>query len=165
MKAKDIIRLLNLEPLPMEGGYYRETYRSDERLDTGLLPGRPGEWKELSTAIWYMLTPDTMSGMHRLPSDEVFHFYSGDPVEMLVLYPDGSGEIVVLGADLEKRQLPQYVIKRGTWFGARLIDGGEYALMGTTVAPAFDFEDFESGDRAELTDGYPEWSEKIRMLT
>src|SRR5581483_11176343 len=98
-----------------------------------------------ATAIYYLLTPDTVSAMHRLATDEIFHFYLGDPVEMLQLRPDGSHRVAILGPDLDAGQRPQIVVPRGVWQGARLVPGGRFALLGTTVAPGFDYADYETG--------------------
>lgn len=159
MTATDVIRLLDLAPHPSEGGHFRETYRSRETFE----PGGPfaGE-RSHSTAIYYLLTANTFSELHRLPGDEVFHFYLGSPVEMLELHPDGRSTVTVLGPDL-KRQAVQHVVPGGTWQGARLVDGGAWALLGTTMAPGFAYEDYESGTAA-LVEAFPEERERIRAL-
>ena len=143
VKAEDIIQALGLRPHPTEGGYFAETYRSNEVITSEEPPCRSVPDKAVSTAIYYLLTRDTFSAMHRLISDEVFHFYLGDAVEMLLLYPDGSHRVVRLGTDLDSGERPQAVVPRGVWQGSRLIEDGEYALLGTTVAPAFDIADYE----------------------
>ncbi|HTY09169.1 MAG TPA: cupin domain-containing protein, partial [Candidatus Edwardsbacteria bacterium] len=120
--------MLNLKPLELEGGYFSETYRSRTRIPADRRGQRP-----CSTAIYYLLTPDTFSALHRLRSDEVFHFYAGDPVEMLLLRPGGQSEVLVLGNDLARRRRPQVIVPRGVWQGARLARGGQWALLGTTV--------------------------------
>jgi hypothetical protein len=103
--------------------------------------------------------------MHRLRSDEIFHFYSGDPVEMLQLWPDGSGRVVILGSDILNGMQPQVVIPRGVWQGARLLKNGKFALLGATVSPAFEFADYESGRRDELIRSYPKFQDLITALT
>ena len=103
--------------------------------------------------------------MHRLQSDEVFHFYMGDPVEMLQIKPDGVGEIVIIGKDLMNNEKPQVVVARNMWQGARLCEGGKYALLGTTVAPSFEFIDYEDGDRDTLIKLCPAYEENIKRLT
>jgi predicted cupin superfamily sugar epimerase len=103
--------------------------------------------------------------MHRVASDEVFHFYAGGPVEMVQLHPSGHGEIVILGNDLRAGQAPQIIVPAGVWQGSRLARGGEFALMGTTVAPGFEYADYESGQREWLMQRYPEFGEMIRELT
>jgi predicted cupin superfamily sugar epimerase len=120
--------------------------------------------RSAGTAIYYLLTPDTFSALHRLSTDEIFHFYLGDPVEMLHLLPDGSGRVVLLGNDLYVGDRPQIVVPGGTWQGSRLVSGGRFALMGTTMAPGFDFEDYEHGDGNALTERYPAFAEHIARL-
>lgn len=161
--AEDLIRLLGLQPHPKEGGFFRETYRAQESLAG--LPSRYGGPRSASTAIYYLLTPTTFSALHRLQSDEVFHFYLGDPVRMLQLEPDGSGRTIVLGGDLFAGQQPQLVVPRGVWQGSCLEPGGRFALLGCTVAPGFDYADYESGDRQALLAQYPAFAEMIRRLT
>jgi predicted cupin superfamily sugar epimerase len=112
-----------------------------------------------------MLTPDTFSEMHRLKSDEIFHFYLGDPVEMLHLKPDGEGEVVTIGADLTAAMRPQIVVPRDVWQGSRLAPGGRFALLGCSVAPGFDYADFETGNRADLSKKYPPYADLIAPLT
>lgn len=150
--------LLKLRPHP-EGGFYRETYISEERV--GLARGA----RALGTAIYYLLEPGTFSEMHLLASDEVFHFYRGDPVEMLQLYPDGSSAVFTLGADLEAGQNVQLVVPAGVWQGTRLVEGGKMALLGCTVSPGFDFADYRSGSYAELAEKWPAEKERIRERT
>jgi predicted cupin superfamily sugar epimerase len=165
LEADDLIRQLRLQPLRIEGGYYVETYRSAGQIPRSALPPGYGGPRSFATAIYYLLTPDTFSGLHRLPSDEMFHFYLGDPVEMLQLRPDGSGEVVVIGTDLQAGMSPQVLVPGGVWQGCRLAAGGRYALMGVTVAPGFEFADFESGSREELLARYPAFANLIRALT
>jgi len=163
--AADVIRLLDLQPHPAEGGYFVETYRADENLPAAALPGRYGGPRAHGTAIYYLLTADNVSAMHRLASDEVFHHYLGDAVEMLHLFADGNAASVVLGRDLGAGERPQVVVPRGVWQGARLRPGSRFALMGTTVAPGFDFDDFELGGRDALTAAYPAHGDMIAVLT
>jgi predicted cupin superfamily sugar epimerase len=147
MTAAELIALLDLAPLPAEGGFYRETYRSAH-----------------STAIYYLLTPECHSRLHRLTGDEVYHFYLGDPVEMLLLSPTGDGEVVLLGPDLVAGQRVQVVVPGGVWQGSRLLPGGAWALLGTTMAPPFQFADFTMGDAASLAIRYPAFADRIRNL-
>jgi predicted cupin superfamily sugar epimerase len=103
--------------------------------------------------------------VHRLASDEIFHFYLGDPVEMLQLWPDGSHRLVLIGVDLQAGQRPQVLVPRGVWQGARLRPGGHFALLGTTVAPGFDYADYETGHRGHLLATYPTARDLIIALT
>ncbi len=164
MTADELKRHLGLEPLPVEGGYYTQTYRSDIALPEAALPKRFKGPHSASTAIYFLLTPDTFSAMHRLPGDEVYHFYLGDPVELLMLSPDGSGEVIHLGQDLEAGMDVQTVVPGGCWQGSHLAEGGEYALLGTTMAPGFEWQDFEAGDGGALAAQYPDFSDRIRRL-
>ena len=163
--AEQIISLLHLEPHPEEGGYFVETYRSQEEIPGSVLPGRYKGPRSFATAIYYLLTPDTFSAMHRLQTDEIFHFYSGGPVEMLQLWPDGSGRIIRLGVDFLKGAQPQVIVPRGVWQGARLFPGGRFALLGTTVSPGFECADYETGQRDSLTLSYPRFRDLIFSLT
>lgn len=162
--AEELIRLLQLQPHPKEGGFFRETYRSDESHAAAALPTRYGADRAVSTAIYYMLTPGTLSALHRLRSDEVFHFYLGGPVRMLWLLPDGTGRTLTLGPDFARGQLPQVVVPRGVWQGSHLLEG-DFALLGCTVAPGFDYADYEHGNRDTLVAQYPDHADLIRRLT
>jgi uncharacterized protein len=163
--VEQIKNLLNLKPHPAEGGYFTETYRSSEPIPEGALPNRYQGIRSFGTAIYYLLTPDTFSAVHRLRSDEIFHFYLGDPVEMLQLWPDGSARVLILGSDILNGMKPQVVVPREIWQGARLLKDGKFALLGTTVSPGFEFEDYETGDRDELVKSYPKFSDLIIALT
>ena len=163
--ADQIIALFNLKPHPEEGGYFAETYRSSETLSEKALPSRYKGIRSFGTAIYYLLTPETFSAIHRLQSDEIFHFYFGDPVEMLQLRPDGSGKVITIGSDILNGMQPQVVVPRGVWQGARLFKGGKFALLGTTVSPGFEWTDYESGQRDELLRSFPQFRERIIALT
>ena len=164
MTADQIINSLRLKPHPEEGGYFVETYRSEECILKEALPDRYDGGRSFATAIYYLLTPDTFSSLHRLQSDEIFHFYLGDPVEMLQLWPDGGGKVVILGPDILDGMVPQVIVPRGIWQGARVVQGGKCALLGTTVAPGFDFRDYESGRRDVLVKAYPQFRDFIVAL-
>lgn len=165
LSADETIRLLNLEPLQMEGGYFCQTYRSTETVPPEALPSRYKTSKILGTAIYYLLTPDQRSAMHRLPTDEIFHFYLGDPVTMLQLHPDGSSDVITIGSDILNGQRPQVIVPRFTWQGSILAPGGRFALLGTTMAPGFDYDEYEAGDRQALMDKYPVYKDLIIRLT
>lgn len=164
MTADDVIRLLQLEPHPTEGGYFRETYRSTLALPASVLPHHGGH-RSLSTAIYYLLRPGLVSELHLLPSDEVFHFYLGQPVCMLQLHPDGSGQEIILGSDLAAGHLPQVVVRAGVWQGSWLLGDSGFALLGCTVAPGFDYADYRRGRRAELIARWPAFANAITRLT
>lgn len=159
MTAAEIKAWLKLEPHPREGGWYRRTYTAERtvELERGV--------RALGTAIYYLLEAGTFSEMHQLPSDEMFHFYLGDPVEMLQLYPDGGSAHFALGPDLAAGQHVQLLVPAGVWQGARLADGGKVALLGCTVTPGFDFADYRGGTYAELSAKWPAEKERFRLLT
>jgi len=163
--AEEIQRILGLVPLEPEGGFFAETYRSTDVFAAGSASGGPSDARALATAIYYLLTPGTFSALHRLRSDEVFHFYLGDPVEMLQLEAPGVGRVITLGTDLAAGMRPQVVVPRGVWQGTRLVHGGRVALLGTTVSPGFDHQDFELGSRDELVARYPAHQDRILALT
>jgi predicted cupin superfamily sugar epimerase len=165
LTAEELITRLGLRPHPREGGHFSETYRAVEQWPAAALPARYGAARSASTAIYYLLTPGTCSALHRLASDEIFHFYLGDPVRMLQLLPDGQGKEVILGTDLLRGQTPQVVVPRGVWQGSVLEPGGAFALLGCTVAPGFDYADYEHGSRAELLACYPAFADLITRLT
>jgi predicted cupin superfamily sugar epimerase len=159
MTADDIKRLLDLEPHPIEGGFFRRTYTSPGTVEL------PRGMRHQGTAIYYLLEPGTFSEMHVLSSDEIFHFYLGDPVEMLQLLPDGSAAVFTLGPDLKAGQHVQLVVPAGVWQGTRLIADGKVALLGCTVTPGFDFADYKNGSYEELAAKWPAEAERIRVLT
>ncbi len=150
MSAAEVIQRLKLEPHPVEGGHFRETWRSATTTPTD------GGTRPTGTAIYYLLTGNAVSEMHRLPGDEVFHFYLGDPLEMLQLHPDGTHTLCVLGHDLVRDQQPQLTVPGGVWQGSvRLAGAAGYSLIGATMAPGFDYADYETGARAELAQRWP----------
>jgi predicted cupin superfamily sugar epimerase len=164
LSADDVIHLLGLQPHPVEGGFFRETYRSVELIPATALPRHRGD-RSLGTAIYYLLKPGHVSEMHILPGDEIFHFYVGSPVRMLQLWPDGSGREVVLGPDLAAGQVPQVVVPAGVWQGTHLLGDDGFALLGATMAPGFDYADYIGGQRSELTAKWPAYAELIEKLT
>jgi predicted cupin superfamily sugar epimerase len=165
LTAEEIMRRLRLVPHPKEGGYFRETYRSRHVMPAHALPDVYGGNRYASTAIYFLLTPETFSEMHRLPTDEVFHFYLGDAVEMLQLFPDGRGEVIRISNNLAAGESPQVLATGGVWQGSRLVPGGKFALLGTTVAPGFEFADYTSGRQNELVQQFPDHAKLIAALT
>jgi uncharacterized protein len=162
-----LIAHYNLEELPVEGGLFRQTYRSEHILLPDHLPPGYSQPKPAGTAILFLYTPDadSFSAMHRLPTDEVYHFYLGDPVQLLLLYPQGQTRRVTLGQDVLNGQAIQFTIPAGVWQGARLIPGGEYALLGMTMAPGYTSSDYVGGERESLIAQYPAEAAMIRRLT
>jgi predicted cupin superfamily sugar epimerase len=159
MTADGIKTLLKLEPHPVEGGSFRQTYVCSATVEL------PRGVRSAGTAIYYLLEPGTFSEMHTVASDEIFHFYLGDPVEMLQLYPDGRSAVFVLGPNLAAGQHVQLVVPAGVWQGTRLVADGQAALLGCTVTPGFDYADYRSASYAELAEKWPSEAERIRALT
>ncbi|MCH0566981.1 MULTISPECIES: cupin domain-containing protein [unclassified Streptomyces] len=143
-----------LRPLPREGGLFRRTWAGPARPD-----GRP-----TGSAIVVLLTADDFSALHRLPTDEIWHFHLGDPLQLLLLAPDGTARTAVLGPDLHAGQHLQFTVPAGTWMGARVAEGGAWTFFGCTMAPGFTDADYEHGDAAELTARYPARAAQIVEL-
>jgi predicted cupin superfamily sugar epimerase len=163
MNAHDIINLLDLKPLPREGGYFRRVYESAEIIQSESLFGPHRADKTMGTTIYALFTPAEFSAMHRLDSDEIYHFYGGDPLEMLLLNPDGSGEVFTLGQDFGTGMRPQKVVPRNVWQGSRVVPNGAhgFTLVGTTTVPGFHWDGFELGQPAALAAEYPKFAEMI----
>ena len=156
-----IIRDPGLKPLLPEGGHFRETYRSGLFLPSG----KRGK-KNLSTAIYFLLKRGEVSKLHRLPFDEMFHFYTGSPVCLVIFAPGRpKPDTVVLGSDTASGQRPQHVVPSGCWQGCYLKGRGGFALMGTTMSPGFDFSDFEAAEPRKLACLYPRHRRLIEKLT
>jgi len=160
----ELIRTLGLQPHP-EGGWYREIYRATESTAPGGLPGRYTGPRSHATAIYFLLTSDTFSALHRLKSDEQWHFYQGSPLSLHVIHADGHYAPVTLGPDLAKGETFQTVVPHGCWFGATVDTPDSYTLVGCSVAPGFDFGDFEIADRKSLTRAFPQHQATIERLT
>ena len=159
MTAAEIKDLLKLAPHPVEGGHFRRTYTSGLNVET------PQGVRPAGTAIYYLLEAGTFSEMHVLESDEMFHFYLGDPVEMLQLLPDGGSAVVRLGPDLVAGEQVQLVVPAGVWQGTRLVGDGKMALLGCTVTPGFDFADYKNASFVELAARWPGEAERLCKLT
>ena len=152
--------MLDLVPHP-ERGFYTETYRATARVRA---PSHSGE-RCAATAIYFLVTADQpVTSLHRLKSDEVFHLYEGGPLEILRLAPDGRWDVPRLGLDLAAGERPQVVVPAGTWFGTILSAGAAHCLVGCTVAPGFEFADFELAEGPELEARYPAAAERIRQM-
>lgn len=162
-KAKYYIDKLKLLPHP-EGGYYMEIYRSGEFIDIRGLPKRYKNKRVFSTSIYFLLEGQQVSKFHRLKSDEVWHFYDGDPVKIYILDNNKNLDEVILGKDLSKGNRFQFTIKKNSWFGAELIEKNSFALVGCSVSPGFDFDDFELADRNSLLKIYPQFENIIKRL-
>ena len=160
----DWIRTLDLRPHP-EGGFFREIYRAEDRIvQAGLPPRYPGD-RVLSTSIYFLLLSGRVSRLHRLRSDEIWHFYDGSPVVIHVIGPDGAYDSITLGRDPAAGRVFQAVVRAGWWFGAEVAAPDSFGLVGCTIAPGFEFDDFELGRREDLLTSYPEHRDIIEKLT
>ena len=161
---KELINLLKLDTLPREGGFFKQHYASTDKIDSASLSSRYENEgvRALSGAIYYLITPDNLSTMHKLRTDEMWHFYYGDSAEQLCLYPDGHFDLIKIGVHFAAGERPVHNTPAGVWQGTRLAEGGRYALFGTTMAPMYDESDFIIGKREELTTLYPDASELIK---
>jgi predicted cupin superfamily sugar epimerase len=162
--VENLVARLGLQPHP-EGGYYRETYRAAESVPRAGLPERYAGARNFSTAIYYLLEAGQCSRLHRLKTDEIFHFYAGDPLTIVEIAPSGALRETRLGTDFTQEMVPQHVIRAGNWFGAVPAPGSRYSLVGCTVSPGFDFADFEMAGRADLLRAYPDHAGWIARLT
>jgi len=166
MTADEVKEILGLVKHPREGGWYVRTWESEEFVAASCFEeGRYEGARRTSTAIYYLLEPGTFSEMHVLKSDEIFHHYMGGAVEMLQLFANGSSSRVVIGKDLEAGERPQCVVRTGVWQGSRLLKAEGWALLGCTVSPGFEFEDYEDAAAEELVARWPGEAEMIRRLT
>lgn len=159
MQATDVIKKLGLEKLPEEGGFYREVYRSSHPLPDG-------SGRVLSTDIYYLITPEEFSGLHRVKSStEIFNFYAGDPAEMIQITEEGNLTSLTLGTNLILGELPKVIVPPGLWQGTRLKPGGKWALLGCTCIPGFEFRDFEGGTFRSLSERFPQHESTVRRFT
>lgn len=166
MTVEDVKKILGLQPHPVEGGWFVRTYQADETIEASTFgDGRYSGSRRTGSAIYYLLETGTFSEMHRLKSDEIYHFYMGDAVELLLLEESGGGTVVTIGNDLAAGQRPQVLVKRGVWQGSRLAAGGSWALLGCSLSPGFEFEDYEGGERRQLCARWPQFEEMIGALT
>jgi predicted cupin superfamily sugar epimerase len=149
---------LNLLPHP-EGGFYKETYRSETVLE----PFDEGKKRNLCTGIYFLITKGNFSAFHRIKSDEMWHFYAGSPLTVHVIDQEKKYYTLTIGIELEKGQTPQAIVPAGAWFASK--SSGDYSLVGCTVSPGFDFEDFELAERTELSKLFPQQTSIIQGLT
>lgn len=163
LSAADYVSALKLEPHP-EGGFYSRTYVSDEQLPAAALPARFGADRFISTAIYFLLDGNDYSAFHRIKSDELWHFYTGGGLHIYVIHPDGKGEVLLLGNDLANGYRFQQVVKAGCWFASKPATENSFSLVGCTVAPGFDFADFEMASKEQLLQQYPQHQQWIQEL-
>ena len=161
--AQSYIQALQMQPHP-EGGFFSESYRSEQTMEAPA-PGGGTRQRNVSTAIYFLLEAGNFSAFHRIRSDEIWHFYAGQALEVLELLPSGELCCTRLGPDIADGELPQYVVPANTWFASRVADGGTFSLVGCTVAPGFDFADFRLARREDLLASFPQHRQVITELT
>lgn len=162
--AEYYIKKLNLTPHP-EGGYFREVYRSDEKINPDALPKRYSAGHNFSTSIFYLLNWEEKSLMHKLKSDEIWHFYEGSPLKLYMLDKEKNLTQILLGRNIDEGEVFQYVIKKDQWFCAEVENKNSFSLVGCTVSPGFDFSDFKIGKRENLFKLFPKHKELIKRFT
>jgi predicted cupin superfamily sugar epimerase len=159
-----LIEMFSMQVMEPEGGYFAETYRSSESIARSHLPARFKGDRAFSTAIYYLLPKGVKSRLHRLAADEVWHFYLGGSLTLVILHPDGKLEKITMGPHVLKGEKVQQLVPAGCWFGAYPDPGAEYSFIGCTVAPGFEFQDFELADTRELAKRFPGAHEAIEVL-
>lgn len=147
-----------------EGGYFRETYRSNETIQEECLPIRFRGERIFSTGIFYLLRGDEFSAFHRIKSDEMWHFYAGGPLNIYVIDYYGQFELITMGQNINNGEVFQAVIRAGNWFAAQPVHTNSFSFMGCTVAPGFDFQDFELGTADDLSNNFPQHENLIRKF-
>jgi uncharacterized protein len=163
MTAQELISHYHLLPHP-EGGWYKETYKSNEHIPANALPQRFTANRVFSTAIYFLLEEGNFSAFHRIKSDECWHFYAGDPLDIYTIGHDGLLTITRLGNNVGNGQLFQYVVPANCWFASRPAAGSTFCFVGCTVAPGFNFDDFELAGAEELSQLFPSLQEIIKAL-
>lgn len=164
LTIEEITKLLDLKPHP-EGGFYKETYRSTGLIGKESLPEPYSSARNYSTSIYFLLTKDTFSAFHKIHQDEFWHFYDGSPIDLHMISPEGKHTQITIGRDLKNGQVPQFVVPGGYWFASRVLNNDDWALAGCTVAPGFDFDDFDLAERNQLIEMFPEHHKIIKELT
>lgn len=160
MKTRNYwIETLELKAHP-EGGFYKETYRSNE-----VVLNRNGDKRPASTGIYFLITQEVFSAFHKIESDEMWHYHAGAALEVVMINDQGEIEVLKVGPDIENGEQLQAVVPAGFWFGSRVVEGGDYSLVGCTVAPGFDFEDFVLAKRIDLQNKFPQHKNIIEALT
>jgi len=162
--AEEWIEALQLQRHP-EGGWFREVYRANEVIPHAALPNRFSGDRSFSTAIYFLLNKTDFSALHRIQQDELWHFYDGAALTVHMIDHAGSYSTVTLGRNVQAGEALMAVISAGWLFGATVTDQGSYALAGCTVAPGFDFADFEMPGREQLLAEYPQHEHLVEKLT
>ena len=160
----DLISKLDLQPHP-EGGFFKESYRSKGEIDKSNLDKGFNGKRNYSTCIYFLLTSDNFSAFHRIKQDEIWHFYDGSPINLHIISELGVYNKHAIGINLQKGEIPQFIVPGGSWFAAEVVNQNAYSLFGCTVSPGFSFDDFELKSRDELIALFPDRKEIISRLT
>ncbi|MBQ4819055.1 cupin domain-containing protein [Aquimarina sp. MMG016] len=163
-KIESIVAKLQLKPHP-EGGFYKETYRSSGIIPKDVLDNEFSGDRNYCTGIYFLLTSENFSAFHRIKQDEMWHYYSGSSLYVHVITPDKNYQRYTVGMDIEEGELPQLVVPAGCWFASSVKNKKDYSLVGCTVSPGFDFDDFELADRESLANKFPDHKDVIREFT
>ncbi|NQX78325.1 cupin domain-containing protein [Gilvibacter sp.] len=161
---EQLITKFDLKPHP-EGGYYKETYRSSGTIAEANLPAAYDGERNYATSIYFLLMADNFSSFHRINQDEIWHFYDGSPLLLHIITPEGVYSEHLIGIDLSRGEVPQYVVPGGCWFAAEVIEPSGFSFIGCTVSPGFSFADFQLGKRSELINDFPKHADVIERLT
>jgi len=161
---EQLVQLLQLEPHP-EGGFFKETYRSEGIIPHESLPNDYSDQRNYSTGIYFLLTSENFSAFHKIHQDEMWHFYDGSPLRIHIISNEGDYTSQLVGRDLSNGELPQFVVKGGSWFASEVVEDNSFSLAGCTVAPGFDFQDFVLADRTDLLNRFPKHTNIIQKLT
>lgn len=159
-----LINKLDLQPHP-EGGFFKETYRSEELISQACLPNSFDGDRHYCTGIYYLLKSDDFSAFHKVNQDEMWHFYQGDAIELTMISKSGELSTILIGNDITNGEVPQFVVPKHFWFAAKVLKPNSYALAGCTVSPGFDFNDFTLAHRNDLIEKFPQHAEIIESLT
>lgn len=163
-KAKIIVEKLCLQPHP-EGGYFKEVYRAEDKIEMASLPIRFSGDRNFCTSIYFMLAGNDKSHFHRIKSDEIWHFYAGTALILHQIEANGNYSRIKIGNEILSGETPQAIIPHGNWFAAEVEDKNSYALVGCTVSPGFDFADFELAEQKDLCEKFPQHSDMIKRFT
>jgi predicted cupin superfamily sugar epimerase len=163
-RVQEIIQELKLQPHP-EGGYFRETYRSVGTVPKEILGDSYSGDRNYATGIYFLITGGNFSAFHKIHQDEMWHFYDGTAMNLHMISSEGNYTLVKIGNNLAEGEIPQFTVQGGCWFASEVAAHDSFSLMGCTVAPGFDFDDFELPSRSELIKLFPQHKEIITKLT